>query len=195
MTTLAEQKRVQRRRAAARREVLHHGAKDGAGLAALAHFRRHIGLRGRGALSAYLPVRTEFDVMPILRGALAQGRPTCLPVVLGRGRPLVFRRWSPGDPLAEGAFGIAIPPPEAETLDPEIMLIPMLAFDYEGYRLGYGGGFYDRTLAERRARPHPPLAVGVAFAGQRADRVPRSAEDERLDWIVTEEGARPFAGP
>lgn len=92
----------------------------------------------------------------------------------------------------EGTFGIAVPPPEADILEPDVLLVPLLAFDNEGYRLGYGGGFYDRTLALCRTRTPETLAVGVAFAGQRVDRVPRSAEDERLDWIVTEEGARRF---
>lgn len=190
--TLAEEKRAQRRRAAARREHLHRRADERAALAARAHFRDAIDLSARGTLSAYLPVRAEFDATPILRHAHTRGCPTCLPVVLGRGRPLAFRRWAPGDPLVEGAFRIAIPSPEADTLEPDILLVPMLAFDDEGYRLGYGGGFYDRTLALRRARAPGILAVGVAFAGQRVERVPRSAEDERLDWIVTEDGAQRF---
>lgn len=190
--SIAREKQALRRRAAAQRERLHRGAEEGAGLAALAHFREHIDLAARAVLSAYLPVRAEFDVLPILRHAHAQGCPTCLPVVLGRGRPLSFRHWAPGDPLVDGTFGIAVPAPEAETLEPAILLVPMLAFDDEGYRLGYGGGFYDRTLARRRTRAPAPLAVGVAFAGQRIDRVPRGADDERLDWIVTENGARRF---
>ena len=190
--TLAEEKRTLRAQAAARRERLHASAKDSASSAALACFREHVDLAAGRALSAYLPVRAEFDVTPILRHAHARGCPTCLPVVLGRGRPLSFRRWAPGEPLVDGTFGIAIPPPEAETLDPAILLVPMLAFDGEGYRLGYGGGFYDRTLALRRARGPAALAVGVAFAGQRIERVPRNTEDERLDWIVTEEGAQRF---
>ena len=190
--TVAVEKKALRARAAARRERLHASAKDDADLEALAHFREHIDLAARGTLSAYLPVRAEFDVTPILRHAHARGCPTCLPVVPGRGRPLTFRRWAPGDPLVEGTFGIAIPPPEADTLEPDILLVPMLAFDDDGYRLGYGGGFYDRTLAVRRTRAPGTLAVGVAFAGQCVDRVPRSAEDERLDWIVTEEWVQRF---
>ena len=190
--TIGQEKRALRLRAAAHREQLHRHADEGAALAALAHFREHIDLAPGGALSAYLPVRAEFDPSPILRYAHSRGCPTCLPVVLGRGRPLAFRRWAPGEPLVDGTFGIAVPPPEAGTLDPAILIVPMLAFDDEGYRLGYGGGFYDRTLALRRARGPAALAVGVAFAGQRVDRVPRSAEDEGLDWIVTEEGAQAF---
>ena len=190
--TLAEEKRALRKRAAAQREGLHRNAGEGAALDALAHFREHIDLSARRSLSAYLPVRAEFDATPILRHAHARGCRTCLPVVPGRGRPLTFRRWSPGDPLVDGTFGIAVPSPEAEVMEPVILLVPMLAFDDDGYRLGYGGGFYDRTLARRRARGPEALAVGVAFAGQRVERVPRSTEDERLDWIVTEEGARRF---
>ena len=191
--TLAEEKRALRERAAAQREGLHRNAGEGVALDALAHFREHIDLCAHRPLSAYLPVRAEFDVTPILRHAHARGCQTCLPVVPGRGRPLLFRRWAPGDPLVEGRFGIAVPPEEADTLEPEILLVPMLAFDDDGYRLGYGGGFYDRTLASRRAQAPGILAVGVAFSGQRVERVPRSTEDERLDWLVTEEGARRFA--
>ena len=190
--TLAEEKRALRLHAAAHREHLHRYADEGAALAALAHFREHIGLTARSALSAYLPVRAEFDPLPVLRYAHAQGCPTCLPVVLGRGRPLSFRRWAPGEPLVDGTFGIAVPPPEAGILEPDLLVVPMLAFDDEGYRLGYGGGFYDRTLALCRARTPGTLAVGVAFAGQCIERVPRSAEDQRLDWIVTEERAWRF---
>ena len=191
--TLAEEKRALRKRAAAHRERLHRNAEEGAALDALAHFREHVDLSARRPFSAYLPVRAEFDVTPILRYAHARGCQTGLPVVPGRGRPLLFRCWAPGDPLVEGRFGIAIPPEGADTLEPEILLVPMLAFDDDGYRLGYGGGFYDRTLASRRAQAPGTLAVGVAFSGQRVERVPRSTEDERLDWIVTEEGARRFA--
>ena len=192
---LAEEKRALRRRAAAGREQLHRRAGASASHDALANFRKHIDLASHPVLSAYLPVRAEFDVMPILHHAHAQGCSTCLPVVLGRGRPLSFRRWAPGEPLVDGTFGIAVPSPEAELLDPDILLVPMLAFDDDGYRLGYGGGFYDRTLALRRALRPASLAVGVAFAGQRIDRVPRGADDERLDWMVTEEGARRFEWP
>lgn len=190
--TLAEEKRALRLRAAARRETLHRHADEGAALAALAHFREHIDVAAGCALSAYLPVRAEFDPLPILRYVHSRGCPTCLPVVLGRGRPLVFRRWAPGEPLEDGTFGIAVPPPEADMLEPDVLLVPLLAFDDEGYRLGYGGGFYDRTLALCRAHTPETLAVGVAFAGQRVDRVPRSAEDQRLDWIITEEGPQHF---
>ncbi len=190
--TLADEKRALRRRAEAHRESLHRHAPEGAALAALAHFREHIRLAARGTFSGYLPVRAEFDPLPILHHAHAQGCPTCLPVVTGRGRPLSFRRWALGDALVDGAFGIAAPPPEADTLEPDILLVPLLAFDDDGYRLGYGGGFYDRTLALRRAQAPGTLALGVAYAGQRVDRVPRGAEDQRLDWIFTEEGALRF---
>ena len=190
--TLEEDKRELRRRAAAGREQLHRQGGASASQNVLAHFRECIELASRPVLSAYLPVRTELDVTPILRHAHALGSATCLPVVSGRGRPLVFRRWAPGDALVDGTFRIAVPPEDAEVLEPDILLVPMLAFDDEGFRLGYGGGFYDRTLARRRALAPGTLAVGVAYAGQRVDRLPRNAGDERLDWILTEDGARRF---
>ena len=190
--TLTQEKRELRRRATASRDRLHRQRSASAPQDALAHFRECIELACHSVLSAYLPVRTEFDVTPMLRRAHALGCATCLPVVPGRGRPLVFRRWAPGDVLVDGTFRIAVPAEEAEVLEPDVLLVPMLAFDDEGFRLGYGGGFYDRTLALRRARAPGTLAVGVAFAGQRVERVPRGPEDECLDWIVTEEGARRF---
>ena len=186
--SVAEEKRALRKTASARRKRLHRHAA-GAARQALHHFREHLDPVAPRVLSAYLPVGAEFDALPILRHAHERGCSTGLPVVLGRHRPLAFRRWAPGDPLVDGVFGIATPPPEAETLEPEILLVPLLAFDDDGYRLGYGGGFYDRTLALRRARDPATLAVGVAYAGQRVARVPRTPEDQRLDWILSEEGA------
>ena len=188
MVGAAEEKRALRKAASARRERFHRHAA-GAAQRALRHYREHLEPATPRVLSAYLPVGTEFDVLPILRHAHARGCPTGLPVVPGPRRPLSFRRWAPGDPLVAGVFGIATPPPEAELLEPEILLVPLLAFDGDGYRLGYGGGFYDRTLALRRARDPAPLAVGVAYAGQRVARVPRIPEDQRLDWVLSEAGA------
>jgi 5-formyltetrahydrofolate cyclo-ligase len=109
-------------------------------------------------------------------------------VVVGKGRPLTFRRWEPGDVLRPAALGIPVPPPEAEEIAPATLLVPLLAFDDAGYRLGYGGGFYDMTIKALREQGGI-LAVGVAFAGQRVEAVPHGAGDERLDWLLTEKGA------
>ncbi|NPD15275.1 5-formyltetrahydrofolate cyclo-ligase [Xinfangfangia sp. D13-10-4-6] len=142
--------------------------------------------RGK-VLSGYMPFRTEIDPLPAM--AAHQG-PVGLPVIPGRDQPLQFREWSPGAPLIEGAFKALIPA-EGAWLEPEILIVPMLAFDARGCRLGYGGGFYDRTLEMLRAR-RPTLAVGFAFDAQEVAEVPIEDTDQRLDVMVTESGVRVF---
>ncbi|MBJ2150563.1 5-formyltetrahydrofolate cyclo-ligase [Paracoccus sp. IB05] len=138
-------------------------------------------------LSGYMPFRTEIDPLPAM--AAHQG-PLCLPVIPGRDQPLRFREWSPGAPLIEGTFKALIPA-EGGWLEPEILIVPMLAFDARGFRLGYGGGFYDRTLEALRAR-RPTLAVGFAFDAQEMAEVPIDSTDQRLDVMITESGVRFF---
>ena len=132
------------------------------------------------------------DVLPVLSWFTRRGHPTALPAVAGRRLPLVFRSWSPGEPLDEGAFGIPFPAAGAADLIPEILLVPLLAFDRRGHRLGYGGGFYDRTLADLRAKG-PILAIGVGYAFQEVDEVPSGAYDQRIDMIATETGGERLA--
>lgn len=138
-------------------------------------------------VSAYWPMRDELDPLPALKTLAKQGHPICLPVVIGNNQPLVFRAWKPGQPLSPGVFGTSEPPPEAPEVEPDLLLVPLLAFDRRGYRLGYGGGFYDRTLVALRARK-AITAVGVAFAGQEVPEVPHDELDQRVDLIVTEAG-------
>ncbi len=136
-------------------------------------------------VSGYWPMGDELDIRPLLTRLHRMGHPIGLPVVTGRGQTLRFRRWEPGTPMVEASFGIRIPEAGAPEVVPEFVLVPMLAFDRAGYRLGYGGGFYDRTLAALR-RAGPVAAVGVAFAAQEVATVPRDPLDQPLDWIVTE---------
>jgi 5-formyltetrahydrofolate cyclo-ligase len=144
-------------------------------------------------VSAFWPLEDEFDPRPLIDHFHAAGHPIGLPVVVGRGQPLVFRRWQPGMALVQGNFRVLTPPPEAPEVTPAVILAPLLAFDAAGYRLGYGGGFYDRTIAKLRAAGKV-LAIGVAYAAQEVPAVPRDATDQKLDWIVTEEGARRLGG-
>jgi len=137
------------------------------------------------AVSAYWPMRSELDPRPILTALSARGHPLCLPVVTGKAQPLVFRAWRSGDALVAGGYGTQVPDAGQEVVVPRLLLVPLLAFDRAGYRLGYGGGFYDRTLAALRA-VGPVVAVGLAFSAQEIDAVPHDATDARLDWIVTE---------
>jgi 5-formyltetrahydrofolate cyclo-ligase len=174
-----------------RRAEVFHSQHD-AGARALQHFLNAVGFPDKAAVSGYLPVDAEFDVLPLLAAAAERGLATGLPVVPGKGEPLVFRAWAPGEPLLEGVLGIPVPAETAAIITPDLLFVPMLAFDDAGYRLGYGGGFYDRTLSLLRGLDPGTLAIGVAFAAQRVDHVPRTNRDEPLDWIVTEEGAHAF---
>jgi 5-formyltetrahydrofolate cyclo-ligase len=143
--------------------------------------------KGR-VLSGYMPMRTEIDPLPAM--AAHQG-PVGVPVIIGKGLPLRFREWSPGARMVEGAFKALIPE-DGAWVEPQVLIVPMLAFDARGYRLGYGGGFYDRTLEGLRAKG-PVLAVGFAFSAQEVAEVPTDATDQRLDVVVTEKGITVFA--
>lgn len=143
--------------------------------------------RGR-ALAGYMAMRTEID--PTAAMVAHQG-PVGVPVILGAGQALRFREWSPGCAMVAGEFGALIPA-EGAWVEPEVVIVPLVGFDARGYRLGYGGGFYDRTLAGLRAR-HSVLAVGFAFAAQELPEVPIDQYDQRLDVIVTETGIRTFS--
>jgi 5-formyltetrahydrofolate cyclo-ligase len=133
-------------------------------------------------IAGYVALRSELDPAPLLEALHQRGARCALPVVTDPTTPLVFRAWCPGDPLIEGAFRTRIPTPEAPEVIPEIVLVPLLAFDGDGGRLGYGGGYYDRSLAGLPGT----LAVGLAFEAQRVDRVPMGPMDESLDLVVTE---------
>ncbi len=140
-----------------------------------------------GVLAGYMPMRTEIDPLP----AMSQypGR-VCVPVVMGAGLPLAFREWAPDRPMIEGIFGARIPE-QGVWLVPDVLIVPLLAWDRRGFRLGYGGGFYDRTLQELRAM-RPILAIGFAFAAQEVAQVPTDATDQPLDMVVTQAGALQF---
>ena len=138
------------------------------------------------AIAGYWPMADEIDVRPLLAALHGQGRTIVLPVVAGSGEALIFRRWRPEMELQVGTFSTRHPGAEALEETPGLLLVPLLAFDGRGARLGWGGGFYDRTLAHLRAAG-PVIAVGVAYHVQRVERVPQSPEDQPLDWIVTDE--------
>jgi 5-formyltetrahydrofolate cyclo-ligase len=142
------------------------------------------------ALSGYMPMRTEIDPLPAM--AAHQGT-VGVPVIMAAATPLRFREWSPGCAMTEGAFKAFIPV-DGAWIEPEVLIVPLLAFDARGFRLGYGGGFYDRTLQALRQR-HLTVAVGFAFAAQQIDRVPTDVFDQRLDAVVTENGVTLFAAP
>ena len=188
-------KRALRAEAGARRRDAAPGLlAAGAAAAVRDRFLAAVPLAEGAAVSGYWPLADEFDPRPLLDRLHRAGHPIGLPVVVGRGLPLLFRRWHPGMGLIAGGFGVQVPPPEAPEVVPAVVLAPLLAFDRLGYRLGYGGGYYDRTLAilgfnPRMGAAGAVLAVGVCFACQEVAAVPRGPTDRRLDWIVTERAA------
>lgn len=159
-----------------------------AGKRAAEIFFSAVDVSGASTISGYWPIKEELDARPILEELAARGHGIGLPVIVEPGLALIFRRWSPGAPLERAGFGTMIPPKDAPEVTPALLLVPLLAFDRAGYRLGYGGGFYDRTLAQLRA-PTKTLAIGLAYGAQEIPAVPRDAFDQRLDWIVTDSQA------
>lgn len=139
-------------------------------------------------IAGYAAIRDELDPGLLLEALGREGHAIVLPVTVGRETPLEFRLWRPGEPLEEGAFGVPVPGHSSARLDPDILLVPLAAFDRDGYRLGYGAGFYDRTLALLR-QTRKTVAVGVGFDQQEVDAVPHDTYDQRLDWILTPSGA------
>ncbi|WP_334157133.1 5-formyltetrahydrofolate cyclo-ligase [Oryzomicrobium sp.] len=133
------------------------------------------------------PVQNEPDLRPAIRTWLAQGGHACLPVVVAPGEPLAFRPWTPATPLAPDRYGIPTPS-EGDLVLPDVLLIPVNAVDGAGFRLGYGGGFFDRTLARLAAVGHPVVTLGVGFDFQRVDTIHPEPHDAPLMGLVTESG-------
>ena len=146
-------------------------------------------LQPDAVVSAFAPMADELRIWPLLRRLSADGIRLALPVMQGKGNPLLFRAWAPGDAMDSGVWGIAEPKADKPALDPDVLLMPLLAFDRQGWRLGYGGGFYDRTLQGLRARK-PVIAVGLGYDELEVDAVPRLDYDQRLDWVLTPSGPR-----
>ncbi|HUZ30991.1 MAG TPA: 5-formyltetrahydrofolate cyclo-ligase [Xanthobacteraceae bacterium] len=136
-------------------------------------------------VSAFMPLKNEIDPQPLMRKLAGEGVRFVLPVVIGRGKPLVMREWAFGEPLVQGIWGIREPAPTAATADPDILLVPIVAFDRTGHRIGYGAGYYDMTITQLRARKQV-IAVGLAFATQEVPAVPATPRDARLDLVLTE---------
>lgn len=151
-------------------------------------FRRAFPLRARTVVAGYYPIADEVDIRPLLRRLREEGHAIALPRVVRAGTPLTFAEWCEGDDLVAGPLGTRQPAESAAAAHPTVVLVPMLAFDRSGYRLGYGSGYYDRTLAALR-RERPITAIGVAFAAQEVVSVPHGEHDQRLDWVVTEREA------
>jgi 5-formyltetrahydrofolate cyclo-ligase len=161
-------------RKAAARAIADHGLPPGLGQSPV-------------VVSSYWAIGAELDPGPLERKLRKAGHRICLPVIQKRAEPMLFRVYNPGDPTGTRKWGIREPTDAAERGDPDILLMPLAAFDLAGWRIGYGGGYYDRTLHDLRARK-PVVTVGLAFDEQRIDAVPHLDYDERLDWILTPSG-------
>ncbi|MCZ0812109.1 MAG: 5-formyltetrahydrofolate cyclo-ligase [Pseudomonadota bacterium] len=179
MSDLQEVKQRARKAAFARRKAAHEAS--GPGEAALLSGVL-AGYRGV-PVAGYMAIRSEIDPLAAMEEAAAHG-PVGVPVIAGPGMPLTFARWTPGCALEPGPFGAMIPA-QGEVMTPEIVIVPLVAFDRRGGRLGYGGGFYDRTLELLRAA-RPTMAIGFAYGAQEDDALPLEATDQPLDMVVTE---------
>jgi 5-formyltetrahydrofolate cyclo-ligase len=144
-------------------------------------------------VSGFLPLKTEINPIPLMRKLPDSGAELALPVVAGRGKPLIMRLWDSGAPLAPGVWGIREPQADAPEVAPDILLVPLLAFDRAGHRIGYGAGYFDMTIAKLRAMK-PIIAAGIAFAAQEIDAVPVTPRDARLDLVLTEREVIDFRG-
>ena len=186
--TILEQKQALRARIKAWRAGCAAESQARAGAAVAELGLQFLGADRAGAtVAGFAPLPDEFRLWPLLRRLNGERVPLALPVMQGKGKPLLFRAWQPGEATAAGVWGIAEPTPDKPVVEPEILLVPMLAFDRKGWRLGYGGGFYDRTLRGLRA-VKPIVAVGIGYDEQCVDAVPHLDYDERLDWVLTPSG-------
>ncbi len=183
--TLSQTKDAARKAAKARRKAA-RAAQPDAAARAMAVFLDTVPLDPSDAIAGYRPIVSELDPTPLMEALHARGHTLCVPVILGAGRPLAFRRWTPDSRMETGAFGAEIPVDAPEVV-PRVLVAPMLAFDRALWRLGYGGGFYDRTLELLRAKGGA-RAYGYAYAEQETDAVPVEPTDQRLDGVVTPAG-------
>jgi 5-formyltetrahydrofolate cyclo-ligase len=136
-------------------------------------------------VSGFMPLKSEINPLPLMEKLAEQGARLALPVVAGRGKPLIMRQWAWGEPLASGVWGIREPNADAPEVEPDILLVPLLAFDRAGHRIGYGAGYYDMTITGLRAKK-PVTAIGIAFAAQEIPMVPATPRDAHLDLVLTE---------
>lgn len=186
MDDTAALKETARKQAYVRRKLAQDAGKN---RAAVDHLLAHLAPLAGKTVAGYMAIRTEIDPLQAM-SELARSGQVCVPVVTGAGQALEFRQWTPGCAMEKGAFGAMIPL-KAPVLVPEVIILPLVAFDQAGTRLGYGGGFYDRTLQGLRqnGRLH---CVGFAYEAQLSKGLPVEQNDQRLDAIVTEQGVRVF---
>ena len=170
----------------ARERAFEMRAETGAVATATGHLLARIGRADGLIVAGYMPMRSEIDPLPAMTALHGMGARLCVPVIAGRGLPLDFREWTPEAALVDGPFGARVPA-AGDWLRPDVLIVPLVGFDASCNRLGYGGGYYDRTLARLKAA-RPVRAIGFAFAAQRLPAIPTEPTDVALDAIVTEAG-------
>jgi 5-formyltetrahydrofolate cyclo-ligase len=179
-----------RREATARRDAL-PAAERTAAAAAIAARTLPVAVAPGMIVSGFSPLKSEINPVPLMRRFADAGARLALPVVAGKGRPLTMRAWAFGEPLVAGVWGIREPKPEAAEVFPDILIVPLLAFDRAGHRIGYGAGYYDMTIARLRGMK-PVVAIGIAYAAQEIPEVPATPRDATLDLVLTERGVIDF---
>lgn len=177
-------KKVLREAALARRDAL-SAAQRAVAADDIAARGLPVAMAKGAVLSGYSPIRSELDPVPLMQKIERDGAVLALPVIVSRDQPLLFRQWHASAGLIRGQLGILEPDASAPSLDPDIVLVPLAAFDRSGHRIGYGAGHYDRSLAVLRARK-AVVAIGLAFSVQEVSSVPNDGHDERLDFVLTE---------
>jgi 5-formyltetrahydrofolate cyclo-ligase len=177
-------KAIMRREATARRDALPAIERQQAA-EAIAARPFPVPVAPGAIVSGFMPLKSEINPLPLMRKLAEAGAKLALPVVAGKGLPLIMRAWAVGAPLASGVWGIREPTPDAPAVDPDIVIVPLLAFDRRGHRLGYGAGYYDMTLTALRAKK-PVVAIGITYAAQEVDAVPITPRDAPLDLVLTE---------
>jgi 5-formyltetrahydrofolate cyclo-ligase len=190
--SLPELKKLLRMEALARRDALDPLTRVELSLHVAELGIRNIVVKRGTIVSGFLPIRSEIDLRPLLHMFADKEARICVPAILDR-QTIVFREFVRGEPMVDTGFGTCGPGPDAAMLDPEIMLVPLAAFDSRGHRLGYGAGHYDRAIAKLHAKGLKPRLIGTAFSCQEVDRVPDEPHDVALSEILTEDGLRQFA--
>ena len=183
--SLAEEKQTLRKamRSVRRQFHLENGEEAAASLLELATSSPLFG--GKKTISCFWPIQTEINTVPLIERLVKMGHRVCLPIVVGEAQPLIFREWLPTLEMIEGAFGAMTPPETSPALTPDLILSPLLAFDNLGFRLGYGGGFYDRSIEQIR-KNQSLVTVGMAYSVQEVSDVPTETTDQKLDFLITE---------
>lgn len=187
----ATEKRKLREAMQQKRMAMPHAAMLRASEAVARHFSDHPILAFEPSIAGYIAMRGELDIRALFAAMGRFNKQTALPAMTEQ-KTLLFRRWSIGDALVRHTIGVQEPEATAPSIFPAIVLVPLLAFDGEGYRLGYGGGYYDRTMEMMRRFDKPPIFIGVGYSSQEIDQVPNEAHDQRLDGILTELGVSMF---